>query len=276
MRTIIYEKIPSIIALALGFLNFIASKLKDNILLVLVLFLLVEPNADNKGQIVLSFPAFSFKKEQVDLSSAPSNPPVQMNSLIVEQKNEVEKPEVLETVLPSKKDAAADLMTIDKWKKLVSSKGISVEELPKFEYLKRYAQVSVEEMKIHKIPASITIAQALLESNAGRSNLAVKHKNHFGIKCYDQSNSKGACVAFYSDGPNDRFRNYESVWSCFRDHSYFLKRSRYAALYELNIQDYKAWSKGLKAAGYATDPGYSTKLIRLIERWDLHLLDQVK
>ena len=83
-------------------------------------------------------------------------------------------------------------------------------------------------------------------------------------------------MAFYSDGPNDRFRNYESVWSCFRDHSYFLKRSRYAALYELNIQDYKAWSKGLKAAGYATDPGYSTKLIRLIERWDLHLLDQVK
>ena len=113
MRTIIYEKIPSIIALALGFLNFIASKLKDNILLVLVLFLLVEPNADNKGQIVLSFPAFSFKKEQVDLSSAPPNPSIQTASVIVEQQNEVEKSEELEAILPSKTDAAAGLMTID-------------------------------------------------------------------------------------------------------------------------------------------------------------------
>jgi flagellum-specific peptidoglycan hydrolase FlgJ len=276
MRTIIYEKIPSMFAMVFGFLNFILAKLKDNILLIFVLILMIEPNQDNQGQIVLSFPTFSFKSEQtknefepedselVNLSntveSVQSNPPLVQNTLVSSNLNTNTK----------------DLMTIEKWKKIVSSKGISVKELPKFEYLKRYAQVSVDEMHIHKIPASITIAQALLESNAGRSNLAIKHKNHFGIKCYDQKNLKGACVPFYSDGPNDRFRHYESVWSCFRDHSYFLKRSRYSSLYELNINDYKGWSKGLKAAGYATDPGYSKKLIKLIEHWDLHLLDQVK
>lgn len=274
MKTIIYEKIPSMFALTIGFLNFILVKFKDNILVVLVLLLMLDSNKDNKGQVVLSFPTFSFNKEQaIDKESQqPSNLAASLS--VVENGSNIDDTK-LASLNADKSDSSA-AMSVAKWKKLVSSKGVSVKELPKFEYLKRYAEVSIEEMKIHGIPASITIAQALLESNAGRSNLAVKHKNHFGIKCYDQKNQKGACVAFYSDGPNDRFRHYESVWSGFRDHSYFLKRSRYASLYELNIDDYKGWSKGLKAAGYATDPGYSRKLINLIERWDLHLLDKVK
>ena len=119
------------------------------------------------------------------------------------------------------------------------------------EYINKYSDLAVEQMKLHKIPASITLAQGLLESGAGNSQLARKSNNHFGIKC----------------GGSWRGSSYE-------DHSDFLKRgARYAFLFKLDITDYKGWARGLKKAGYATDPSYANRLITIIEDYDLYKYD---
>jgi LysM repeat protein len=124
------------------------------------------------------------------------------------------------------------------------------------------------------VPASITMAQALLESQAGCSNLAKDANNHFGIKCSDW---KGATYIQDDDTKDECFRKYKSVLESYDDHSNFLRtRPRYASLFELEITDYKGWAHGLKKAGYATDPTYATRLIKLIEDYQLYLLDQGK
>ncbi|MFK8103041.1 MAG: glycoside hydrolase family 73 protein [Saprospiraceae bacterium] len=140
-------------------------------------------------------------------------------------------------------------------------------------YLKRFAPVAIAEMKKYGIPASITLAQALLESNAGDSKLTQKNKNHFGIKCFSKKCKKGHCSNFMDDGHKDFFRKYNSSWDSFRDHSIFLSRKRYQHLKELNTNDYVGWARGLKAAGYATDKRYAEKLIQLIEVFQLYDLD---
>ena len=273
MRTIIYEKTLSIIFIFVGFLGFVFVKFRTNLIFVLLLFILLGSEQSQSHQIILNVPTLDFglvnyAAEKGTISTGTMN----LNENGSSATNDLAQPL---SVSEKAVKVEAVSMSIDQWKKVVSTKGMKSNELEKFEYLKRYAQVSVDEMRIHGIPASITIAQALLESNAGRSNLARKHKNHFGIKCYDQKSRSNACVSFYSDGPDDHFRNYESVWSCFRDHSYFLKKERYSFLYELDKKDYAAWAKGLSKAGYATDKNYAQKLTKIIERWDLHLLDQV-
>ena len=139
------------------------------------------------------------------------------------------------------------------------------------DYIEKYKDVAIRQMQSERIPASIIIAQGLLESAAGKSYLAVKANNHFGIKC--TSDWTGKTIRKDDDHPNECFRKYEHAEESFRDHSAFLKRERYASLYTLDPPDYKAWAKGLKAAGYATDPLYAEKLIRIIDNYSLHQFD---
>ncbi|MEZ4993935.1 MAG: glucosaminidase domain-containing protein [Saprospiraceae bacterium] len=141
-------------------------------------------------------------------------------------------------------------------------------------YVKRYAEVAQKEMDKYKIPASITLAQGLLESNVGESRLATKNNNHFGIKCFSRKCKKGHCTNFTDDSHKDFFRKYKSAWESFRAHSILLRADRYKPLYELKTTDYRAWAKGLKKAGYATDPNYAEKIIELIDDLGLHDYDE--
>ena len=140
------------------------------------------------------------------------------------------------------------------------------------EYIKKYAPLAVEQMKRHKIPASITLAQGLLESGAGKSRLARQSNNHFGIKCHGW---KGRKVYHDDDAKDECFRAYRKVEDSYEDHSEFLtKGARYAFLFKLKVTDYKGWAKGLKKAGYATDPSYANRLISIIEDYELYKYDR--
>lgn len=138
-------------------------------------------------------------------------------------------------------------------------------------YVKRFAKVAQGEMHKYGIPASIKLAQGLLESNAGKSPLATKNNNHFGIKCFSKKCKKGHCSNFSDDSHKDFFRVYNSSWESFRAHSEFLKGKRYKHL--LGESDYRVWAKGLIKAGYATDQKYAEKLIGLIEGLELYRFD---
>lgn len=139
-------------------------------------------------------------------------------------------------------------------------------------YIKEYAPLAVEQMKKHKIPASITLAQGLLESGAGMSTLAKKSNNHFGIKCHRDWHGKK--TYHDDDARGECFRVYSDVEDSYEDHSLFLKNgSRYAFLFDLKITDYKGWAKGLKKAGYATDRSYANRLITIIEDYELYKYD---
>ncbi len=139
------------------------------------------------------------------------------------------------------------------------------------DYINQYKDMAVEQMRKHDIPASITLAQGLLESGAGRSELARKSNNHFGIKC--GSSWRGKTTRHTDDRPNECFRVYKNVRESFEDHSLFLKKPRYSSLFRLDIQDYKGWAKGLRACGYATSKIYATQLINIIETYDLTRYD---
>lgn len=140
------------------------------------------------------------------------------------------------------------------------------------EYIVTYSGIAQDNMKKHKIPASITLAQGLLESGGGKSSLTVNSNNHFGIKCH--SDWTGEKVYKADDGPNDCFRKYKKAEDSFEDHSKFLLRSRYKKLFDLDITDYRGWARGLQQAGYATDKAYANKLIKLIEDYQLYLYDK--
>lgn len=139
------------------------------------------------------------------------------------------------------------------------------------DYINLYAPIAQEEMALYKIPASITLAQGILESGAGEGTLTRTANNHFGIKCHGW---QGASVYHDDDRSQECFRKYNDAKYSFRDHSLFLtERKRYAALFDLDINDYKGWARGLRAAGYATDRKYPDKLISLIERYQLYKYD---
>lgn len=141
------------------------------------------------------------------------------------------------------------------------------------DYIKKYRDIAVEEMKRYHIPASITLAQGLLESGAGNGTLARKSNNHFGIKC--GSDWRGKTVKHDDDARNECFRVYKDPKDSYRDHSKFLAgKQRYAFLFDLKITDYKGWARGLKKAGYATNPRYAQQLIDIIERYDLDKYDK--
>ncbi len=139
-------------------------------------------------------------------------------------------------------------------------------------YIYNYAQIAKDEMALYGIPASITLAQGILESSAGLGELTRKSNNHFGIKCNGWEGEK----AYHDDDAyQECFRKYKDPKYSFRDHSLFLKdRRRYASLFNLKKDDYKGWARGLKRAGYATDPRYPSKLISIIERYQLHRFDE--
>jgi LysM repeat protein len=151
------------------------------------------------------------------------------------------------------------------------SKGATDAKQVRRDYINKYAQDAVREMYKSGVPASITLAQGCLESSDGKSPLAIEANNHFGIKC-----SGWTGPGFYQDddAPNECFRSYPSALESFDDHSNFLRsRPRYSSLFELESTDYKGWAHGLKRAGYATDPSYADRLIRIIEEFELHQYD---
>ena len=138
-------------------------------------------------------------------------------------------------------------------------------------YIAFFKAVAIHEMKLYGIPASITLAQGILESGSGKGRLARQANNHFGIKCHDWT---GPRIYHDDDRAQECFRKYNDPSQSYRDHSLFLaKRKRYADLFKHKITDYKAWARGLKRAGYATDPQYPKKLISLIERYKLYRYD---
>jgi flagellum-specific peptidoglycan hydrolase FlgJ len=141
------------------------------------------------------------------------------------------------------------------------------------QYIRKYAPMAVMEMHEYKIPASITLAQGILESGNGRSQLASKSNNHFGIKCH--KGWKGERVYHDDDEKGECFRKYTYVQTSYKDHSKFLTgRKRYAGLFKLKKTDYKGWAKGLKKAGYATDRKYPKKLIKIIQDYRLYEFDK--
>ncbi|MFN3951107.1 MAG: glucosaminidase domain-containing protein [Thermaurantimonas sp.] len=143
----------------------------------------------------------------------------------------------------------------------------------RLEYIERHKHLAIEEMKTYKIPASIKLAQALLESADGTSTLATKANNHFGIKCH--RDWEGQTIYHDDDQRNECFRKYKSVEESYRDHSLFLsERQRYQKLFTLPPDDYKAWAYGLKEAGYATNPRYPELLLKIIEEYQLYIIDQ--
>ncbi len=139
-------------------------------------------------------------------------------------------------------------------------------------YIDIHKATAQQEMSLYGIPASITIAQGILESGSGNGRLSVEANNHFGIKCHGWTGKK---IYHDDDAKQECFRKYKDAKYSFRDHSLFLtERKRYSKLFKLKKEDYKGWAKGLKAAGYATDRKYPQKLISLIERYKLHKYDK--
>ncbi len=176
----------------------------------------------------------------------------------------------------------ASLVFSCKAKKVVATPKPKVETKPKEEfgkvyagdterYIDTYRAIAQSEMKLYNIPASITLAQGILESGSGRGRLSVKANNHFGIKCHEWT---GKRIYHDDDKKGECFRKYKEAKTSFRDHSLFLaERKRYEKLFNNKPGNYKAWARGLKSAGYATDPKYPQKLISLIERYDLYKYD---
>jgi|Laugresu1bdmlbsd_1035121.scaffolds.fasta_scaffold00019_26 LysM repeat protein len=154
-------------------------------------------------------------------------------------------------------------------------KANSASSKPKYtaeSYIDRFKDIARAEMKTHGIPASIKLAQALLESGSGNSDLAMQANNHFGIKC--NIGWKGKSILKDDDEKDECFRVYDQAEDSFKDHSEFLKKKRYEALFKLDKMDYVSWAKGLKEAGYATNPKYPDLLIGIIERYQLQRFDE--
>ena len=156
---------------------------------------------------------------------------------------------------------------------VVAAVCVASDGTPQERYVAKYAETAISEMHRTGVPASITLAQGLLESRAGLSELAAKGNNHFGIKCH--RDWKGKTMNVDDDRKGECFRVYDDAIDSYRDHSDFLRyRDRYKSLFNLDPKDYKGWAAGLKAAGYATDPSYAQKLVKLIEDYQLYRYDE--
>jgi flagellum-specific peptidoglycan hydrolase FlgJ len=182
-------------------------------------------------------------------------------------KKQDSKPQVQAPVPAQKKQEAET-------SKLEESKIPEIKNYTAIGYIERFKAIAIREMNSSGIPASITLAQGILESGNGNSELALKGNNHFGIKCTPEW--KGKTMLKDDDKKDDCFRVYKTPEESFKDHSEFLKRKRYAPLFELDKNDYKGWATGLKAAGYATNPRYAELLISLIERYNLNQFDRME
>lgn len=189
---------------------------------------------------------------------------------IVTKKRNAKK---IEKVIVANDDAPAENTPLED----LPSEGIEKTEVKVYanateEYIATYSDIAMIEMRRYKIPASITLAQGILESGSGRGRLSVEANNHFGIKCHDWTGDK---IYHDDDRSQECFRKYRHAQSSFEDHSLFLtSRGRYSKLFEMKEDDYEAWAWGLRAAGYATDRRYPDKLITLIERYKLYEYDE--
>lgn len=184
---------------------------------------------------------------------------------------------VTKTVRPKQQPIAKKEIEVKKTSKVVLPvKKVKLTQEQKVKlYLDRFGPIARSEMRQYKIPASITLAQGILESGTGQGTLAKVGNNHFGIKCHRGWN--GGRMYHDDDAKGECFRTYDDPAESYRDHSVFLSgRQRYAFLFKLHKRDYKAWAKGLKKAGYATDPKYPKKLISIIERYKLYQYDTKK
>lgn len=176
------------------------------------------------------------------------------------------KPGVTERVADTPKEPEQTIVSLPQEESMSAEQRMQI-------YVETFAPIAIEEMRLYKIPASITLAQGILESGSGNGTLAITANNHFGIKCH--STWTGERVYHDDDELGECFRKYTDVKYSYRDHSLFLtQRSRYADLFKLKLSDYTGWAKGLKKAGYATDPKYPDKLISLIERFALWQYDE--
>lgn len=141
------------------------------------------------------------------------------------------------------------------------------------DYVARFSKIAITEMQQYGVPASISLAQGLIESRAGTSKLAVSNNNHFGIKCFSRHCRKGHCSNFTDDTHKDFFRKFTSPWESWREHSRMISTGRYAKLKRYG-RDYRKWAQGLKQVGYATDARYDQKLIEMIDRHELWKYDR--
>jgi hypothetical protein len=155
---------------------------------------------------------------------------------------------------------------------LISFAAIPEAKITRNQYIETWQEVAVYQMAAHKIPASITLAQGILESGDGNSELARVANNHFGIKCH--SDWSGEKVYYDDDAQNECFRKYRNARDSYEDHSAFLKRKRYESLFALSMDDYVSWAKGLKSCGYATNPNYAQLLIQIVEDNKLYEFDR--
>lgn len=190
---------------------------------------------------------------------------------IVTKKRNAKK---VERVVVVNDDTPAEATPLeDKPSESVENRDVKVYANATEKYIATYSDIAMIEMKAYKIPASITLAQGLLESGAGQGRLSVQANNHFGIKCHGWTGDK---IYHDDDSSQECFRKYTHAQLSFEDHSIFLtSRGRYSKLFELDEDDYKGWAKGLRAAGYATDRRYPDKLIDLIERYKLYEYDEM-
>ncbi|WP_104419086.1 glycoside hydrolase family 73 protein [Neolewinella xylanilytica] len=147
-------------------------------------------------------------------------------------------------------------------------------EREQLNYVAQYGNIAVSQMEDHGIPASITLAQGILESGIGKSTLALRNNNHFGLKCFSKQCKKGHCSNHSDDHHKDFFRIFSSPEESYLAHSQLLQKDRYRPLFSLDSKDYRGWARGLSKAGYATDPKYADKLIRTIENLQLYRLDR--
>lgn len=183
----------------------------------------------------------------------------------------VKKPIVKPVVATSKTETASQTGS-NQVEILEATTRVKVTTAMVLEYIEKYQKIAKEDMLQYGIPASITLGQGILESGAGTGPLSAQANNHFGIKCHLEWN--GPSVKYDDDEAQECFRKYSNPEESYRDHSMFLtSRTRYSTLFKLDKDDYKGWSKGLKTAGYATDPLYPSKLIGLIERYNLQKYD---
>lgn len=182
-------------------------------------------------------------------------------------------PTTTEVIVPPKKDPSAKVNTVTPKPTETKPKPAGSYAVVVTNYINEFEKIARDEMQNYGIPASITLAQGILESGAGRGDLSVRANNHFGIKCH--RGWEGERVYHDDDEAQECFRKYVDAKYSYRDHSLFLsERTRYRALFSLSKSDYKGWARGLKKAGYATDPKYPNKLISIIEKYNLQAFDE--
>lgn len=197
-----------------------------------------------------------------------------MNTSLV-QDSDAQFTALEEKARPSRRRTAAELGIGDwSWQKKENEHKRAEKRRRQLQYVDIYLDIARREMKEFGIPVSITLAQGLLESNAGQSRLATQNNNHFGIKCFSKTCKKGHCRNFSDDHHKDFFRVYDTPEESYDAHSHLLLNDRYGELFKLDPTDYIGWAFGLKKAGYATDKYYAEKLIYLIEDLALYRYDQ--